>query len=158
MRARSARRRICGYGCTANGHPEPRLPEDVPEDVVWGHVYRRVRRLLDYTELLRRLAINDARIAECHIGGAGVASGALDPKTSALVRLAALVAVGGAVPSFGAQADAAVSAGATSDEIVDVLVGLVPIVGLPRVVEAAPKLAMALGYDTDDDLEPKGGE
>jgi 4-carboxymuconolactone decarboxylase len=113
---------------------------------------------LDYTELLRRLAINDARIAECHIGGVGVASGALDPKTSALVRLAALVAVGGAVPSFGAQADAAVSAGATSDEIVDVLVGLVPVVGLPRVVEAAPKLAMALGYDTDNDLEPTGGE
>jgi alkylhydroperoxidase/carboxymuconolactone decarboxylase family protein YurZ len=120
-------------------------------------VYRRVRRLLDYTELLRSLAINDARIAECHIGGAGAASGALDPKTSALVRLAALVAVGGAVPSFGAQADAAVSAGATADEIVDVLVGLVPVVGLPRVVEAAPKLAMALGYDTDDDLEPEPG-
>jgi alkylhydroperoxidase/carboxymuconolactone decarboxylase family protein YurZ len=117
-------------------------------------------RLLDYTELLRSLAVNDARFAEGDIGGAGVAPGELDPKVLALVRLAALVAVGGAVPSFGAQADAAVSAGATAAEMVDVLVGVVPVVGLPRVVAAAPKLAMALGYDTDDDvdLEPQCGD
>jgi 4-carboxymuconolactone decarboxylase len=112
---------------------------------------------LVYTELLRCLAINDARFTEGDIGVAGVESGELDPKTLALVRLAALVAVGGAVPSFGAQADAAVSAGATAAEIVDVLVGVVPVVGLPRVVAAAPKLAMALGYDTDDALEPHSG-
>jgi 4-carboxymuconolactone decarboxylase len=110
---------------------------------------------LDYTELLRSLAVNDARFAECGSGGARVGSGELDPKTLALVRLGALVAVGGAVPSFGAQADAAVSAGATAAEIVDVLVGVVPVVGLPLVVAAAPKLAMALGYDTDDDMEPQ---
>jgi 4-carboxymuconolactone decarboxylase len=110
---------------------------------------------LDYTELLRCLAINDARFAEGGIGAARDESGELDPKTLALVRLAALVAVGGAVPSFGAQADAAVSAGATAAEIVDVLVGVIPVVGLPRVVAAAPKLAMALGYDTDDALEPQ---
>jgi 4-carboxymuconolactone decarboxylase len=105
---------------------------------------------LDYTERLRCLAINDARFAKDGIDGAGVESGELDPKTLALVRLAALVAVGGAVPSYGVRADAAVGAGATAAEIVDVLVSVIPIVGLPRVVAAAPKLAMALGYDTDD--------
>ena len=110
---------------------------------------------MDYTELLRSLAVNDARFADCGSGGAGVGPGELDPKTLALVRLAALVAVGGAVPSFGAHADAAVSVGATAAEIVDVLLGVVPVVGLPRVVAAAPKLAMALGYDTDDDMEPQ---
>ncbi len=103
-------------------------------------------------ERLRRLAINDARIADDL--GDGLGSGELDPKTLALVRLAALVAIGGAVPSYGAQADEAVSAGATAAEIVDVLVGVLPIVGLPRVVAAAPKLALALGYDTDD-IEPQ---
>ena len=107
---------------------------------------------MDYIERLRRLAINDARIADDH--GDGLGSGELDPKTLALVRLAALVAVDGAVPSYGAQADEAVSAGATAAEIVDVLVGVLPIVGLPRVVAAAPKLALALGYDTDD-IEPQ---
>jgi 4-carboxymuconolactone decarboxylase len=103
---------------------------------------------LDYTERLRNLAINDAHLsAVCD----------LDPKTLALVRLAALVAVGGAVPSFGAQADEAVDAGATTTEIVDVLVSVIPIVGMPCVVAAAPRLAMALGYDVGYDLDDESG-
>ncbi len=106
---------------------------------------------MDYTERLRRLAINDARDME--VGGGEVDSRALDSKTLELVRLAALVAVGGAVPSYGAQADAALNAGATAAEIVDVLVGVVPIVGLPCAVAEAPKLALALGYDVEDALE-----
>ena len=114
-----------------------------------------MRSTLDYQERLRCLAINDARIVEDGVGGAG--SQELDSKTLALVRLAALVAVGGAVPSYGAQADAAVSAGATAAEIVDVLVAVVPVVGLPRGVAAAPKLALALGYDINDALEPHSG-
>jgi len=112
---------------------------------------------LDYTERLRRLAINDPRLAGDSVGGAGVIFEELDPKILALVRLAALVAVGGAVPSYGAQADAAFDAGATAAEIVDVLVGVTPVVGLPCVVAAAPKLALALGYDTNDALEPQSG-
>ncbi len=109
---------------------------------------------MEYTELLRRLAINDEHvIAE----GAGAESGRLDPKTLALVRLAALVAVGGAVPSYGAEADAAIGAGASPAEIVDVLLGVVAVVGIPSVVAAAPRLAMALGYDTDEALEHTSG-
>ena len=50
----------------------------------------------------------------------------------------------------GEQADAAVSAGASADEIVDVLIGVSTVVGVPRVVAAAPKVALALGYDLDD--------
>ena len=106
---------------------------------------------MNYMERLRRLAINDARDVE--VDGGQVGSRGLDSKTLELVRIAALVAVGGAVPSYGSQADAAVNAGATAAEIVDVLVGVVPIVGLPSVVSAAPKLAMALGYDIEDALE-----
>ena len=83
-------------------------------------------------------------------GGVEVAE--LDPKTLALVRLAALVAVGGAVPSYGAHADAAVGAGATAAEIVDVLVAVVPIVGLPASWRPLRRLAMALGYDIDDEI------
>ena len=119
-----------------------------------GRIMQKGECVLDHMERLRRLAINDARIAEDHDRGAGVESDVLDPKTLALVRLAALVAVDGAVPSYGAQADEAVSAGATAAEIVDVLVGVLPIVGLARAVAAAPKLALALGYDTDD-IEPQ---
>ena len=77
----------------------------------------------------------------------------LDPKTLALVRLAALVAAGGSLPSYGAQADAAVGAGATAAEIVGVLVSIVDLVGMPCVVAAAPTLAMALGIDADEAFE-----
>ena len=126
-----------------------------PSMVRTGHRELRLESgsALDYTEVLRRLAINDEHVAEEYVGGIGIATGGLDPKTLALVRVAALVAVGGAVPSYGAAADAAVSAGASAAEIVDVLVGVVSVVGLPSVVAAAPSLAMALGYDIDDALE-----
>jgi alkylhydroperoxidase/carboxymuconolactone decarboxylase family protein YurZ len=88
----------------------------------------------------------------------GVAADAtLDTKTLALVRLGALVAVGGAVPSYGAHADAAIDAGATAAEIVDVLVAVLPVVGLPCVVAAAPKLALALGHDVDDAFAVQSG-
>ena len=105
---------------------------------------------LDYAQRLRRLAINDARFAEEVVVSGGIELAGVDPKTLALARLAALIAVGGAVPSYGAHTDAAIDAGATAEEIVDVLVCLVPVVGLPHVVAAAPKLALALGYDTED--------
>jgi 4-carboxymuconolactone decarboxylase len=116
---------------------------------------------LDYTDLLRRLSVNDDRIAAELIGDEGTQPSGfhqvLDMRTLALVRLAALVAVGGAVPSYGAQADAAVDAGATAAEIVDVLVGVIPVVGMPCVVSAAPKLGLALGHDVDADIGLSGG-
>jgi 4-carboxymuconolactone decarboxylase len=108
---------------------------------------------VNYTDRLRSLGLNDARFAEGSVEPIEVESLQLDLKTLELVRLAALVAVGGAVPSYGAQADSAVSAGASAAEIVDVLVGVIPVVGLPCVVAAAPKVALALGYDLDEALE-----
>jgi len=74
----------------------------------------------------------------------------LDPKTVALVRLGALVAMGGgAIPSLGAVTDDALNAGASVSDVVDVLVAVLPIVGTARVVAAAPRLALTLGHDTD---------
>ena len=107
---------------------------------------------MDHTDRLRRLAISDARLGEDICRGS-VEPEQLAPKTLALVRLAALIAVGGAPPSFGALADAAIDSGASAAEIVDVLVGLAPVVGLPCVVAAAPNLAMALGYEVDVAIE-----
>jgi 4-carboxymuconolactone decarboxylase len=108
---------------------------------------------LDYREVLRLLAINDEQFAEKAVTGAGLDPVKLDPRTLALVRLGALVAVGGADPTYGAEVDAAVSAGATAAELVELLLSIVSVVGLPCVVAAAPSLAMALGYDIDDALE-----
>jgi len=135
----------------AAGYP---LAPERPGDVAGRAWSQKGGSVVDYAERLRRLVINDACFAGGGTGGTGVEPCELDPKTLALVRLAALVAVGGAVPSYGAHADAAVNAGATTAEIVDVLVGVIPVVGLPAVVATAPKLALALGYDTDEALEP----
>ena len=106
---------------------------------------------MHYVDRLHRLTINQADWAEAAGSPADSAwlASELDPRTLALVRLAALVAVGGEVPSYGAAADAAVDAGASAAEVVDVLVAVLPVVGAARVVAAAPRLAMALGYDTD---------
>ena len=103
---------------------------------------------LDYMERLRRLTIN----APNGTGLTFCANDAdeLDARTAALVRVAALVAVGGANPSYGELVDQAVSAGASAAEIVGVLVDVASVVGLPAVVSAAPKVALALGYDADD--------
>jgi 4-carboxymuconolactone decarboxylase len=114
---------------------------------------------LDHVEVLRRLAINDEHLLDELLSATGderetpQRDRALDPRTLALVRLAALAAVGGAVSSYGSQADAAVDAGASAAEMVDVLIGVVPVVGIPCVVAAAPKLALALGYDPDEALD-----
>ena len=107
---------------------------------------------MDYTERLRRLTINDPRLAETDGTEADFGSGTLDQKSLILAQLAALIAIGGAPASYGAQTDAAIAVGATTTEIVDVLVGVISVIGLPRVVAAAPKLALALGYDMEEAL------
>lgn len=112
---------------------------------------------MDYTEVLRLLALNDEHFVDECSRGTGLATTHLDQKTLALVRLAALVAVGGAIPSYGAATDSAVSCGATTAEMVDVLVGVVSVVGRPSVVAAAPSLATALGYDITEALELPNG-
>ena len=45
------------------------------------------------------------------------------------------------------------AAGATADEIVGVALAIAPVIGLTRVVSAAPELALSLGYDINDALE-----
>jgi 4-carboxymuconolactone decarboxylase len=44
-------------------------------------------------------------------------------------------------------------AGASYDEIVGTLIAVMPIVGVARVVSAAPNLGLALGYDVSAALE-----
>jgi 4-carboxymuconolactone decarboxylase len=107
---------------------------------------------MDRSERLRRLALNQLTADQSGPDPAGDwLAPALDAKTLALVRLGALVAMGGgAVPSYAALADEALSAGASAEEVVDVLLGVLPVVGPVRIVTAAPQLALALGYDADD--------
>ena len=108
---------------------------------------------MDSEELLRRLALNDQNVVRSALGAELLPlSGGpdLDAKTSALVRLAALLSVGAATSSCRAMVDAARGAGATDAEIVGVLVAVAPAVGSARLVGAAPRLALAIDYDVED--------
>ena len=106
---------------------------------------------LDHKDVLRLLAISGPGTSEVESLGTG---DDLDARSLALVRLGALIAMGdGAGPSYGEAIDAAVSGGASAAEVVAVLVGVLPVVGKARVVAAAPKVGMGLGYDTEAALE-----
>src|SRR3954454_14386213 len=69
----------------------------------------------------------------------------LEARTSALVRIAALVALGAPRAAYAWQVANAVADGVTAEEILGVLRTVAPQVGGPRVVAAAPELMIALG-------------
>jgi len=73
----------------------------------------------------------------------------LDPKTYALVNIAALIAVDAAPASFVWQVGLALEAGVLPEEILALLVALHPVLGSARIVAAAPEIALALGVDLD---------
>ena len=99
-----------------------------------------------FQETLRKLSVRD----DAFVGGllsdeAAAKASHLDAKTEALVRIAALVAVDAAPPSYLEAIGAATRANATRDEIVGCLIAVLPAVGIARVVSAAPKVGLALG-------------
>ena len=108
-----------------------------------------------FQETLRRLAMIDEDFVEDQAGlGLGpAAASALDPKTAALLQLGASVALGSAAVCLEWCAGRALAAGASEDEIADVLLAIAPVAGLGRVVCAAPDVATALGYDIEAALE-----
>jgi 4-carboxymuconolactone decarboxylase len=101
---------------------------------------------------LRRLAINDPTFLDRVMADDGAAT-ALDPHARALVRIGVLVALDGPPSAFEYATSAALAAGATAEELVDVLVSTAPLVGSAHVVSVAPRLARALGFDLDRELE-----
>ena len=106
----------------------------------------------DVERLLRLLALNDEEsVGRVLAAGGDAGLGTeLSPKVDLLVQLGALLALGAATTSMRATVDRAIEAGATEAEIAEVLVAVAPAVGLARVVSGAPRLAMALGYQLDD--------
>ena len=76
-----------------------------------------------------------------------------DPKTAALLQLGASVAIGSPAVCLEWSATRALAAGASEDEIAGVLLAIASVVGLGRVVCAAPDVATALGYDVAVALE-----
>jgi 4-carboxymuconolactone decarboxylase len=109
----------------------------------------------DFQDTLRRLTIRDDRFIASVLASdvASAEASGLDRKAHELVRLGALIAVDAAPQSYAASVEAARLAGATDEEIAGTLIATLSVVGTPRVVSAAPKLGLALGYDLDAALE-----
>src|SRR6516165_5625848 len=93
--------------------------------------------MVRFQQILRRLAIIDEGIVEDQAGLrlSQAEAWVLDPKTAELVRVAALVATGSPAVCLEWSVTRALAAGATEDEITDVL------------------LAIALGYDIEAALD-----
>jgi hypothetical protein len=109
---------------------------------------------VDYREILRRLALGDTSfLADVTHDWAAMATACLDPRTTAFARLGATVAIGANSAAYQDAVDIALAAGATAADVVNVLVAVVPTVGLTKVVSAAPALGLAVGYDVDAALE-----
>lgn len=73
----------------------------------------------------------------------------LSRRTAALVHLAALLATEASTTSLRWAVEMAREAGADDEEIVEVLCTVASTVGWARVVAAAPRLALAIGYDIE---------
>jgi alkylhydroperoxidase/carboxymuconolactone decarboxylase family protein YurZ len=74
----------------------------------------------------------------------------LDVRTYALVRLAAVVTAGESGEGYDRHVAAALDRGVTLDEIIGVLVALLPTVGVTRVTAAAPDIFGAIGRVAGD--------
>ena len=106
--------------------------------------------------LLRLFSIGDEASIRAALVDADPPRAALDDRSAALVRLATLVVSDPAVATYQREVRSALDAGVSIDEIVSLLLVLLRPTGTSAVITAAPKLAMALGYDVDEGLEDFG--
>jgi hypothetical protein len=81
-----------------------------------------------------------------------------DGRSEALLRLAALVAVGAPASSYRSVVQEALRSGARLEDLLGVLVAVGDTVGTARVVAAAPAIALAAGYDVEAALEHQVNE
>jgi len=100
-------------------------------------------------ELLRRLAAGDETTLRPLLALEADTDDALGMPTRMLVRLAALLAVDAPTTSLRWAVEMASAYGASAAQIVAVLLTVAPTVGTARVVAAAPRLALAIGYDIE---------
>jgi alkylhydroperoxidase/carboxymuconolactone decarboxylase family protein YurZ len=104
---------------------------------------------------LTKLALNDEAFIEklTESDAANLEASGLDPRTHALVRIGALLALDAAPASYASVVRLAERAGVSAREIVGVLIAVAPYIGIARTVSAAPELALAVGFDVDDLIE-----
>ncbi|MGN6188498.1 MAG: carboxymuconolactone decarboxylase family protein [Conexibacter sp.] len=112
----------------------------------------------DTKETLAGISAGDMQMLDQALGmreAAREATG-LDPRSFALVKIAALVALDAPPASYAWQVGNALDEGATPEDVLGVLRAIAPQVGGPRVVAAAPEIMLALGLALPE--SSNGGE
>jgi 4-carboxymuconolactone decarboxylase len=114
-----------------------------------------VSQMARFRETLRKLAMIDESFVEAEVGlRLELADkSSLEPRIAALLQVGVSVAMGSPGVSLEWSAARALAAGASEDQIADVLLAIAPVTGLDRLVAAAPHLGIALGYDIAAALE-----
>jgi alkylhydroperoxidase/carboxymuconolactone decarboxylase family protein YurZ len=100
------------------------------------------------------IATSDGNVLESALGlreGFREQTG-LDPRTYALVKIAALIALDAAPASYAWQIANALDDGVEPEEILGVLIAVAPQVGGPRVVAGASEIMLGLGLTLPDEV------
>jgi 4-carboxymuconolactone decarboxylase len=107
----------------------------------------------DTHQTLTGIAIGDVDVLDAAIGLRELSreSTGLDPRTFALVKIAALIALDAPPASYGWQIGNALADGASPEDILGVLRAVAPQVGGPKVIAAAPEIMLGLGLDLPDE-------
>jgi 4-carboxymuconolactone decarboxylase len=77
----------------------------------------------------------------------------LDPRSFAMVKIAALVAMDAPPASYLWQVGEALDAGVTPRDIVGILAAIAPQVGIPRVLAAAPEIMLSLDLELPGEVD-----
>ncbi len=89
---------------------------------------------------------------------ASVERSSLDAEQLMLVRIAALAAVDAPPLSYLTNLEAAIDSGVTADQVEAILIAVAPIIGAPKVVSAASKIARSLGIKIALEEDARGNE
>jgi alkylhydroperoxidase/carboxymuconolactone decarboxylase family protein YurZ len=120
------------------------------------HRGRGVRMTVEAAEAtFRRLTIGEPGLitALADRDGRGRDLRRLDPRTASLLQVGALVALDAPEPAYRTAVDDALRLGADIEDLLAALLAVAEQVGYARVIGAAPRIALAAGYDVEADLD-----
>jgi len=108
-------------------------------------------------EVFRRLTIGDLGMIGAMAGTGPPGDGVhrLDERTETLLRIGALIALDAPQSSYMVAVGAAQRAGVVLEDVLAVVLAVAGAVGSARVISAAPRIALAAGYDVEAALEER---
>jgi hypothetical protein len=111
----------------------------------------------DLEELFRRLALGDTTYLDQRTLDRSTTRGdrRLDATGEALLRIGALASSDGSTSSWQHAISDGRDAGLTTDQLVDAVLVLAPVIGAHKTCAIAPKVAAALGIDIEAMFEPE---